>query len=103
MKKFRFLLVIGGCCGLFLGLFPSGAQALGRCSVVCTPTASCDLQCAAIGGGSPEITTCGDWGRCAGYAASDLFAREDSTTPSFDDGLTCSAVGTNAAAPVVVR
>ena len=66
MRKLRFLLVIGGCCGLYLGLYPSTALALPRCSVVCTPTASCDTQCVAIGGGSPEITTCGGWGLCGG-------------------------------------
>lgn len=65
MRKHCSMLVIGGCFGLFLSLFPSVAQA-GICRNVCTPTASCSLVCTAIGGGEPEITTCGEWGVCAG-------------------------------------
>jgi hypothetical protein len=64
MKRVSFLLVIGGFVGLLLNLFPAAARAA-SCSSVCTSTASCDLACTAIGGGDPELTTCGDWGRCA--------------------------------------
>lgn len=66
MRRLRLLLVVGGCFGLLLSLFPSAARALPRCSVACTPTASCSTQCVAIGGMSPEITTCGEWGICGG-------------------------------------
>ncbi len=58
------LLAIAGCFAILLGLFPSAAQAA-TCSSVCTTTSSCDLSCTAFGGGEPEITTCGNWGRCA--------------------------------------
>jgi hypothetical protein len=77
MKRFYSQLVVAGIFLLVLGLVPSAAQA-GICSKVCTPTASCDLVCTAIGGGSPEITTCGEWGRCAGFASTDVFTLESS-------------------------
>ena len=64
MRRPCSLLVVGGVFGLFLSLFPSVAQAA-TCSSVCTSTASCSLSCTAIGGGEPEMTTCGEWGRCA--------------------------------------
>jgi hypothetical protein len=84
MKRFYPQFVVAGIFLLVLGLVPSAAQA-GICSNVCTPTASCDLVCTAIGGGSPEITTCGEWGRCAGFVATDVFALESST-----DALACN-------------
>ncbi len=63
MRKHYSLLAIAVCFGL-LSLFPATAQAA-ICSSVCTSTTSCSLSCTAIGGGEPEITTCGDWGVCA--------------------------------------
>ena len=102
MKKF---LVIGGCFALLLSLLPSAAQALPRCSVVCTATASCDTQCVAIGGMSPEITTCGEWGRCAGFAASDPFAVDSAAggDSAVDNALICSSASIEAAAPVAIN
>lgn len=105
MKTLRFLLVIG-CFGLLLSLVPSGAQALQRCLTVCTPTASCSLQCIATGGMSPEITTCGEWGVCGGgfnsslVPASSTQAGASVTLVSDSGALACKAVQADVAVPL---
>ncbi|HEV8582130.1 MAG TPA: hypothetical protein VGX68_23930 [Thermoanaerobaculia bacterium] len=103
MKKF---LVIGGCFALLLSLLPSGAQAITRCSIACTPTTPCSTQCLSGGGTMTELTTCGEWGAvCAGFAAADLFALDSSAggDSAIEDALICSSTSTDATAPVAVN